>query len=70
MHDKSDKGGLIVSKSIMKFLKGMGMGLAVGCIAGAVANQYTHSSKKGLKKNLGKALKNMSDLVEEVGDIF
>ena len=59
-----------MSKGFMKFMRGMGIGLAVGCVAGAVGNQYMHSGKKGLKKNLGKALKNMSDLVEEVGDMF
>ena len=59
-----------MSKTFMNFMKGMGIGLAVGCMAGAVGNQYMHSGKKGLKKNIGKALRNMSDLVEEVGDIF
>ena len=59
-----------MSKGFMKFMRGMGIGLAVGCLAGAVGNQYMHSGKKGIKKNLGKALKNMSDLVEEVGEIF
>ena len=59
-----------MSKAFMSFVKGMGIGLAVGCMAGAVGNQYMHSGKKGLKKNIGKALRNMSNLVEEVGDIF
>lgn len=59
-----------MSKGFMKFMRGMGIGIAVGCIAGAMGNQYMHSGKKGLKKNLGKALKNMSDLVEEVGEMF
>ena len=59
-----------MSKGIMRFMKGMGLGLMVGCIAGAVGNQYMHSGKKGLKKNVGKALKNMSMLVDEVGDMF
>lgn len=59
-----------MSKCMMNFMRGMGIGLAVGCLVGSVGNQYMHSGKKGLKKNLGKALKNMSDLVEEVGEIF
>lgn len=59
-----------MAKSLMNFMKGMGIGLAVGCLAGAVGNQYMHSGKKGFKKNFGKALKNMSDLVEEVGELF
>lgn len=59
-----------MAKGLMNFVKGMGIGLAVGCMAGAVGNQYMHSGRKGLKKNLGKALKNMSSLVEEVGEMF
>ena len=64
------KGSESMSKGLMRFMKGMGLGLMVGCIAGAVGNQYMHSGKKGLKKNVGKALKNMSLLVDEVGDMF
>lgn len=59
-----------MAKGLMNFVKGMGIGLAVGCMAGAVGNQYMHSGRKGIKKNLGKALKNMSSLVEEVGEMF
>lgn len=59
-----------MSGSVMKFVKGMGLGIVVGCVAGAVGNQYMHSGKKGLKKNVNKALKNMSELVEEVSEMF
>lgn len=55
---------------MMKFVKGMGIGVLVGCVAGAVGNQYMHSGKKGFKKSMGKALKNVSELVEEVSDMF
>ncbi len=59
-----------MSKSLMKFAKGMGLGLVVGCMAGAVANQYVHNGKKGLKRTAGKALKNLSGLMEDLGDMF
>ena len=59
-----------MSKSVMNFVRGMGMGLALGCVAGALGNQYMQNNKKGFKRNFGKALKNMSDLVQEVGDMF
>lgn len=59
-----------MSGSVMKFVKGMGLGIVVGCVAGAVGNQYMHSGKKGLKKNVNKALKNMSELVDEVSQMF
>ncbi len=59
-----------MSNGVMKFMRGMGIGIMVGCVAGAVGNQYMHSGKKGLKKNVTKALKNMSNLVEEVSEMF
>ena len=40
-----------MTKGVMGFVKGVGMGLAVGCVAGAVGNTYMHSNKKGIKKN-------------------
>ena len=54
----------------MKFIKGMGVGLAVGCMAGAVGTYCMRSGKRGIRKNMGKALKDMSDLVEQVGELF
>ena len=65
-----EKGGKGVAKGFMKFAKGMGIGLAVGCVTGVIANQYVHSGKKGMKKTVGKALKNMSELAEELGEMF
>ncbi len=59
-----------MSKGFMKFAKGMGIGIAVGCVTGVIANQYAHTGKKGMKKTVGKALKNMSELAEELGDLF
>ena len=59
-----------MGKSLMNFAKGMGLGIAVGCMAGAVANQYVHSGKRGLKKTVGKAMKNLSELVEDLGEMF
>lgn len=59
-----------MGKSLMNFAKGMGIGIAVGCMAGAVANQYVHSGKRGMKKTVGKAMKNLSELVEDIGEMF
>ncbi len=59
-----------MGKSLMNFMKGMGIGIAVGCMAGAVANQYVHSGKRGMKKTVGKAMKNLSELVDDIGDMF
>lgn len=54
----------------MKFIKGMGIGLAVGCMVGAVGSHCMRNGKRGLRKNVGKALKDMSELVEQVGELF
>lgn len=54
----------------MGFVKGIGMGLAVGCIAGGVGSMYMQSHKKGLKRNVGKALRNVSELVDNVTGMF
>ena len=59
-----------MSKNVMGFMKGVGMGLAVGWVAGAVGSTYMHSNKKGLKKNVGKALRNVGDLMDNVTGMF
>ncbi len=59
-----------MASNMMKFMKGMGLGVMVGCVAGAVGNHCMHTRRKGIKRNVGKALKNVSELVEEVSDMF
>ena len=66
----SVKEGGRMTKGVMGFVKGVGMGLAVGCVAGAVGNTYMHSNKKGIKKNVGKALRNVGDLMDNVTSMF
>ena len=45
------------------------LGVAVGCIAGAVGSRAMHG-KKSLKKNVGKALRNVGELVDNVTGMF
>lgn len=59
-----------MSRNVMGFMKGVGMGIAVGCVAGAIGNSYMHQNKKGLKKNVGKALRNVGELVDNVTGMF
>ena len=49
--------------------RGVGMGVAVGCIAGAVGSRAMHG-KKSLKKNVGKALRNVGEPVDNVTGMF
>lgn len=55
-----------MNRGVSGFMKGIGMGIAVGCVAGAMGNSYMKSNKKGLKKNVGRALRNVGDLVDNV----
>ena len=59
-----------MARGFAGFMKGVGMGIAVGCIAGALGNNYMHSNKKGIKKNVGKALRNVGDLMDNVTSMF
>lgn len=57
-------------KSGMNFVKGMGLGAAVGMVSGAVGYAVIKQNKHGVKKNVSKALKSMSQLVDNVGSMF
>ncbi|MBR1384807.1 MAG: hypothetical protein IJ555_13535 [Ruminococcus sp.] len=55
--------------SISSLAKGISVGLTAGAIAFAVANA-TSKEKRDLKKNAGRALRAIGDIVEGVGDIL
>jgi gas vesicle protein len=55
----------------MNFAKGMGVGLVVGSAVGmAVASGAANQKKSSGRKNnvVGKALRTMGDIVENIGD--
>ncbi len=59
-----------MTRSTMKFAKGIMVGTAVGCVMGMVGCCYLKSHKKCVKKSMSRALRNMSDLVENVNGMF
>ena len=59
-----------MSKSFSNFMKGMGMGVAFGCTAGVVGTCYLKKNNKGIKRNAGKTLHSIGDLLENVTDMF
>jgi len=59
-----------MTRSTMKFIKGMGLGVMAGCAAGITGVCYLKRHRKGMKKNVSKALRNMSELVENVNGMF
>lgn len=64
------KGGDTVSKGCMKFFKGMLIGLAAGCAAGVIGCCYVKQHRRGFKKQMSRALRNMSELVDNVNGMF
>lgn len=59
-----------MSRSSMNFLKGMGLGAMAGCVTGIVGVCYIKRHRRGMKKRVSKALRNVSDLVENVNGMF
>ena len=60
----------MMTRSTMKFIKGMGFGMVAGCAAGITGLCYWKQHRKGMKKNVSKALRNVSELVENVNGMF
>ena len=63
-----------MSRSDMHFLKGIGLGVAAGMVAGAVAGITASCCMKrrrhGFKYNMGKALQNMGELMDNMTGMF
>lgn len=59
-----------MSRRVGGFMRGIGIGVAAGCVAGAVGSMYVNTNRKGLKKNIGKALRNVGDLMDDVTGMF
>ena len=56
--------------AMMNARKGLGIGMALGAVAGAVGYNYVTHHRKSVKRNVGKALRNVSHLVDNVGNMF
>ncbi len=59
-----------MTRTTMHYFKGMGLGLVVGGIAGIAGCCYMKRHKKGIKHNMSRALRNMSDLVDSMNTMF
>lgn len=51
-------------------VKGLCVGIAAGMVAGAVGMCYLQQNKRGFKRHMGRALRNMGDLVDNVTGMF
>ncbi len=54
-----------MSKSAMKFVKGIGTGLAVGMVVGTVGSKIMRGNKN-VKKRASKAMKAVGDVIDNV----
>lgn len=59
-----------MKSKMMKFVKGMLIGLMTGMAIGAVGACCVKCNKKGFKRTVGKALRSVGDAVEHMSDMF
>ena len=57
-------------KSFGQLMKGVGVGMVLGCAVGVAGTCYLKKNKKCIKKNAGKALHSIGDLLDNVTDMF
>ena len=59
-----------MTKNVMGFVRGLGVGIAVGSVAGIMSRRMMPQHKKGVKDHVGKALRNVGELVDNVSQMF
>ena len=59
-----------MTRSSMRFIKGMGLGILAGTAAGVTMCCCLKRHKRGFKRSMSKALRNMSELVDNVNGMF
>ncbi len=60
----------MMKRSFCGLLKGIGIGMVIGSMAGTAASCYMHGHRKGIKKNVGRALRTVGDLSDSVMSMF
>lgn len=59
-----------MGRMICGFFKGLLVGLAAGGALGAVAFGYMHRNRRGVKRNVGHALRTVGDLTDSILGMF
>ncbi len=59
-----------MGRTLYGFMKGMIVGLLAGCTLGAMIACYMHRNRRGLKRNVGHALRTVGDLTDSVLGMF
>lgn len=50
--------------------RGLCIGVMAGMVAGAMGMCYMQKNRRGIKKNVGRALRNVGDLMDNVTSMF
>ena len=59
-----------MTRSTVKFIKGLAWGMLVGSAVGMAGCCYMKRHKKGLKRNMSRTLQNMSELIDSMNTMF
>ena len=59
-----------MGRAICGFFKGMFMGLLAGGVLGAMGACYMRRNRRGVKRNVGHALRTVGDLADSVLGMF
>lgn len=51
-------------------MKGLCLGAMAGILAGAMGMCYLQKNKRGIRRNMGRTLRNVGDLVDNVTSMF
>ena len=69
IHPKG-KGIVKMGRAFCGFLKGIVWGMVAGAAAGMVAMRYMHHNRRGVKRNVGHALRTVGDLADSLIGMF
>ena len=59
-----------MGRALYGFIRGMLMGLFVGIALGAMLMCFLHRNRRGVKRNVGHALRTVGDLADSVMGMF
>lgn len=59
-----------MGRKVCGFIKGSMVGLLAGSVLGAMGMHYMHHNRRGVKRNVGRALRTVGDLTDSLFCMF
>lgn len=59
-----------MGRTFCGFMKGSMLGLMIGSVLGMMGMNYMHHNRRGVKRNVGRALRTVGDLTDSVFSMF